>query len=128
MPRAARALGAFCDDRDGFIVEADEPGVFSPAVAHRSYAALALCGVANIKGALDAEAVARAKAVETEVREALEGGAGGFGLATAGANDPRVSGRGPNRFEVELPALDPALQNPSVIAGRKRRLLARVSL
>ena len=88
-------------------------GVYSPRIARRFYAALRICGVVSLGELIDEETLHAAATLETEVRSSFEAGQGGKGLASAALSDPRVRGRGQNRFEVELPAL--AL-NASVVA------------
>ncbi|KAK7250249.1 hypothetical protein SO694_00007034 [Aureococcus anophagefferens] len=79
---------------------------------------LAVAGVAN---ALDGAALAAAGAAERAARGALERGDGGRGLTATAADgdEPRVSGRGPNRFEVELPALDAAAARARVTSSTR---------
>ena len=87
--------------------------MYSPRIARRFYAALRICGVVSLGELIDEETLHAAATLETEVRSSFEAGQGGKGLASAALSDPRVRGRGQNRFEVELPAL--AL-NASVVA------------
>ena len=77
--------------------------------------------VAGVANALDGAALAAAGAAERAARGALERGDGGRGLTATAADgdEPRVSGRGPNRFEVELPALDAAAARARVTSSTR---------
>jgi hypothetical protein len=109
---AADAVATYCDDLQGVRVEG--AGAFAPRVARRFYAALRICGVVSLGELMDEETLRAVATLETEVRSAFEAGQGGKGLASAALSDPRVRGRGRNRFEVELPALE---LNASVVAN-----------
>jgi hypothetical protein len=108
---AADAVSAYCDDLGGVRVEG--ASTFSPRVARRFYAALRICGVVSLGELVDEDTLQAVATLETEVRSAFEAGQGGKGLASAALSDPRVRGRGRNRFEVELPALE---LNASIVA------------
>jgi len=129
---AAEAVAAYCDDLRGVRVEAQ---AFSPHIARRVYAALRICGVVSLGSLIDDETLTSVATLEAATRESFEGGQDAApakkkkrswlgsrmreapqkqaGLAAAALSDPRVRGRGRNRFEVELPALE---LNASIIA------------
>lgn len=129
---AAEAVAAYCDDLRGVRVEAR---AFSPHIARRVYAALRICGVVSLGSLIDDETLTSVATLETATRESFEGSQDTApakkknkswlgsrtreapqkqaGLAAAALSDPRVRGRGRNRFEVELPALE---LNASIIA------------
>ena len=108
---AAEAVANYCDDLGGVRVESAR--MYSPRIARRFYAALRICGVVSLGELIDEETLHAAATLEAATRSSFEAGQGGKGLASAALSDPRVRGRGRNRFEVELPAL--AL-NASIVA------------
>ena len=110
-PAAADAVATYCDDLQGVRVEGVR--MFSPRIARRFYAALRICGVVSLGELIDEDTLQAVAQLEAATRSSFEAGQGGKGLAAAALSDPRVRGRGQNRFEVELPAL--AL-NASVVA------------
>jgi len=108
---AADAVSAYCDDLQGVRVEG--ASTFSPRVARRFYAALRICGVVSLGELMDEDTHQAVATLEAATRSSFEAGQGGKGLASAALSDPRVRGRGRNRFEVELPALE---LNASIVA------------
>ena len=108
---AADAVSAYCDDLQGVRVEG--ASTFSPRVARRFYAALRICGVVSLGELVDEDTLQAVAQLEAATRSSFEAGQGGKGLASAALSDPRVRGRGRNRFEVELPALQ---LNASIVA------------
>merc|ERR1719409_1541979 len=101
---AAEAVANYCDDLQGVRVEGAR--AFSPRIARRFYAALRICGVVSLGELIDEDTLHAVAQLEAATRSAFEAGQGGKGLASAALSDPRVRGRGRNRFEVELPALE----------------------